>query len=235
MVWPLPLSVSLRIAEVNMRPSLQRQISLPVKSFTTKSCVCPSGNCSSSIFDVLLRTFRVKRSFSASFFGLVMSKVVTSGAPFSALWRFAEAVGFSAWEKGAAANATDAAHSNGRMRRLSITSVTGRNVAGGAGRSHIMRSPTYRQEDERSTAKSHTNFASLMKLQAPKIFGLCSEPRRLFACENLHKRLISSLNGRREADRIGLQRRPLRRRFRRRRNPVRVGHHRLSLRRSMAR
>jgi hypothetical protein len=70
---------------------------------------------------VLFFTLRVNLSFSASFFGRVMSKVVTIGAAFSAAWCLAVAIGFSSWEKGTAANATaDAAHNNGRMRRLSI-------------------------------------------------------------------------------------------------------------------
>src|SRR5256885_13665721 len=101
-----------------MRPVLQRQTSLPAKSLTTKSWVCPSGKRSSSIFVVLFFTLSVKRSWFASSLGLVTSKVVTIGALISESC-FAVAIGFSSWEKdGAAANATDAAQSSGRLRRV---------------------------------------------------------------------------------------------------------------------
>src|SRR5437868_7908640 len=116
-----------------MRPVLQRQTSLPAKSLTTKSWVCPSGKRSSSIFVVLFFTLSVKRSSFASSLGLVTSKVVTIGALISESC-FAVAIGFSSWEKdGAAANATDAAQSRGRMRRLSKVVSANLWVGGWAG------------------------------------------------------------------------------------------------------
>src|SRR3954471_14144555 len=147
--------VSLRMAEVNIRPSLQRQITLPAKSLTTKSWVCPSGNRSSSILLVLLWTLSEKRSFSASSFGLVTSNVVTIGALFSSAWCLV-AIDFSSWEKGAAARATDAAHSRGRMRRLSITSLNYSDRVGGRGQSHISERPNL-STDRRAVNSEVTN------------------------------------------------------------------------------
>lgn len=93
---------------------------------------------------MLFLMLSVKRSLSASLLDLVMSNLVTIGALLSALRNFELATGLSACEKeGAAAKATDAAHSSGRMRRLS--NVVTANHEGRAGLSHIFpRSPTYR-------------------------------------------------------------------------------------------
>src|SRR5947209_10135346 len=124
-----------------MCPELHRQTSLPAKSFTTKSCVCPLGKRSSSILLVLFLMFSVKRSLLASLLGTVTSNLVTIGALLSALLcSFAVAIGLSSWEKeGAAANATDAAQSRGRTRRLSkaVTAIH----EGQAGDSHISEKP----------------------------------------------------------------------------------------------
>src|SRR5256714_6634720 len=80
----------------------------------------------------------VKRSLSASLLDLVMSNLVTIGALLSALRNFEVARGLSSCEKdGAAAKATDAAQSRGRMRRLSH--VVNANHERRAGRSHIYR------------------------------------------------------------------------------------------------
>jgi len=88
---------------------------------------------------VLFLMLRVKRSLFASLFGLVTSNLVTIGALLAAsLRRFDVAIGLSSCEKeGAAANATDAAQSRGRMRRLS--NVVAANHEGRAGLSHIFR------------------------------------------------------------------------------------------------
>src|SRR3954464_536077 len=144
------------MAEVNMRPSLQRQITLPAKSLTMKSWVCPSGKRSSSILLVLLWTLSEKRSLSASSLGLGTSHVLTIGALFSSAWCLVLAIDFSSWEKGAAANATDAAHSKGRMRRLSITSLNYSDRVGGRGQSHISERPNL-STDRRAVNSEVTN------------------------------------------------------------------------------
>jgi hypothetical protein len=89
-----------------------------------------------------------------------MSNVATIGAVLSTAC-FAVAIGFSEREKGAAAKATEAAaHSRGRIRRLSITSVSVDFLVGGRGRFSLwVRLATYRSIDERSTLKSQTNSA----------------------------------------------------------------------------
>src|SRR6266566_3742752 len=80
------------------------------------------------------------------------------------------------------------------------------------------------------------NFACILDLRLPEIFGVCSESCSGIACENLHKRLFSPQNGRRKTDtEISAFRRFVRGRFRRPRTPVRGSHRRLPVRRTMDR